>query len=218
MASIPSDKLRIDFGWMLNRVADCLSKVDCNKIALAEQLPKSMIDPESDVFQVTLLHTLEGRGKFGPLNPDGLIEILKKLQRMDAISEVDQYKSEQRYKNERELHKRRKRELRKKGKQDDCTKNAVTEPEVERLVAEAKSRTFAHIQSKLRELDVCVRKADRYSRGEVGIVEVRESFMRFYETIETNEGKYRTSSMSSSSTSTSEGSSCTDDASKCLQY
>ena len=205
--SIPSKKLRIDFGWMLNRVADYLSKVDCNKIAHAEQIPKSLIDPDSDLLPVTLLHTLEGRGKFSPLNPEGLIEILKKIPRLDAIKEVNQYKSEQIYKSERELYKQRKKESKRRGKQQKCTEKieAENKEEVERMVAEAKSRTFALIAAKMKELEECEMNAKRYSEGEVSIEEVRASFMRYSETLDANARRYRTASMSSNSTNTSDG-------------
>ena len=77
------------------------------------------------------------------------------------------------------------------------------------MAAEAKSKIFALFTAKMRELEECEMKS---KKGEISIEEGRASFMSLSATLDTNERHYRTPSMCSSSTSTSEGS---DDDSKC---
>ena len=211
-SSLPSEKLRIDFGWMLNDVADYLSKHDCNKIAHAEQLPKSLFTPDSEDSGVTLLHTLQGRGKFNPLDPKGLIEMLKRLKKADAIEVVERYKSEQRYKEERERYKQEKKVSKKKGKQqivqvpDSVPQNME---EFEKLLATAKVKSLTLIDTVMKALGTWENKVEQYRTGSIDIEEVSESFRKFSETLEksgrTLQKDLSKSSLTSSSSDESQG-------------
>ena len=194
--SLPSEKLRIDFGWMLNDVADSLSKNDFEKVARAE-LPKSLwnLDSVGCDTTVTLLHTLAARGKFGPLDPDGLIEILKKLKNASAVEIVKQYKSEARYKQE-------KRRTKKKDKLQETSEPENIE-EVEKLLATAKIESITHISTVMKALGVCESKVELYKANDINIEEVTESFVKFSGTLEKTKNTLRKALSGSSITSSS---------------
>lgn len=46
---IPSRKLKVDFGWLLDRVTEGLDISECQRIARAEDLPKSKISDSERV-------------------------------------------------------------------------------------------------------------------------------------------------------------------------
>ncbi len=182
MAVIPSDKLRTNFGWLLNDVSDDLSKTDCRKIAYAEQLPKSMIIPDCEDFHVELLHLLQARGRFGPLNPEGLIEILKKAKKNEAIKKVQQYKAEQRYKEELKEHQK----LKKKRGHYDNTENPAPEnmEEFEKMLATMKTKTFSVLNTLTKAVIKTESIFEQYKNGHVLDIEVKQSFQRLSEVME----------------------------------
>ena len=163
MASkIPSKELRVDFGWMLYRVTEGLDISECQSIARAEGLPKSKIS-DSENFRVNLLSLLHERRRFGPLELDGLIEILLNIKRENLIDEVEQYKSEQRYKEEREQYK--------------IQKGKSYRPQSEEI--EEIGHQIATIRSKMLLMLKAVLEAEenfeKYKTGEKTIEEVRKS-------------------------------------------
>ena len=170
MASLPSRKLRREFGYLLNTVGDYLSKNDCLKIAQAEEVPKHMIDPDSDELQVTLLHALHARRLFSPLNPDGLIEILKRVNKYDAIEEVNQYKSEERYKTEfTEREQRQQFEMKKKVPLPEKVED------IEKLLAIAQAKT----SKQLAALETWESYVEKYKNRETSFVEMDEAHKKF---------------------------------------
>ena len=183
-SSLPTKKLQKQFGYMLNKVGDYLSKEEYLKIALAEglNLPESMLNPDSDNFQVMVLHTLHLRGSLKALNPEGLIEILKKINRIDAIYEVNQYKAEPRFKNERERYKQEKKLLKKKGKQEDAPQVLKDVEKIKKLLVIARAKAIIHSLSET--LETLESDFEQYKDGYVSLVGVNESCKKFSETLE----------------------------------
>ncbi len=160
--NVPSTKLKLDFGWMLDRISEGLDISECQRIAIAEDLPKSKIS-DSKNFRTTLLSLLRERRRFGPLELDGLIEILQNVKRENLIDEVEQYKSEQRYKEERAKYKKQKGKYRQP--QSDEMK------EIGQQIATFKSKLLLMVKAFLEAED----DFEKFKTGEKTIDEVRKS-------------------------------------------
>ena len=175
--------LKREFSWMLNTVADYLSKNDCLKIAHAEQL--TLINPDSEEFQLTLLLTLQGKGLFGPLNPDGLIEILKRINRNDAVCEVTQYESEYRCKIEKECHKLKKQAIKKD--EDQGVNLPENMEEIEKLLTTAKAKMYSQIKA----LESWESSIEQYRTGAVSLMEVNKLCTKYSERVERSANIFR---------------------------
>ena len=101
-----------EFRYMLLRVARNLSDEECEDIAFAEGLPKdvSLPDPSKGIknIRIYMLQQLVARGRFSPLTPDGLLDILENITRLDLKSEVEKYKQSKHFKDsKKELGKKK---------------------------------------------------------------------------------------------------------------
>ncbi len=168
VSRIPSTKLTLDFGWMLDRISEGLDISECQRIAIAEDLPKSKIS-DSENFRTTLLSLLRERGRFGPLELDGLIEILQNIKRENLIDEVEQYKGEQRYKEERKQYKKQ------KGKYRQPQSKELNE--IGQQIAIRKTKALLMVKAVLEAED----DFEKYKTGERTIQEVRKSFYKCLE-------------------------------------
>ncbi len=168
VSRIPSTKLTQDFGWMLDRISEGLDISECQRIAIAEDLPKSKIS-DSENFRTTLLSLLRERRRFGPLELDGLIEILQNIKRENLIDEVEQYKGEQRYKEEREQYKKQ------KGKYRQPQSEELNE--IGQQIAIRKTKALFMVKVVLEAED----DFEKYKTGERTIQELRKSFHKCLE-------------------------------------
>ncbi len=173
MDLLPSQKLRTTFGWLLNDISDHLSKKDCSKIAHAEQIPKSLINSDCDEFEVELLHLLQTRGRYGPLNPDGLIDVLEKAKKIEAIEEVQKYKADQRYREESKEYLESKKHTERVGVIKPTPENTE---EFEVRLALMKTKTFTIFNTLTKAVSKTESMLEQYKNGSVAITKVTKSF------------------------------------------
>lgn len=214
MAFIP-EELNIEFRYMLLDVTAELTRAECRQIAFAEGLPKSLYTCDQDTnedLKLLVLHTMEAKGRFDPLNPDGLCQILKKRNRHDVAREIDKYKAGQRFKEVKKLEKEQKRKLSKRQKGGP---SRPPKPEnmdaAEELLALARTKTIVLIDKEMKALNICARQVEQYRNREIDYDQVKASFKKFTDVVERSGRTMQTalsgsSIKSESSTSSTEGS------------
>ena len=189
MTFVP-EELNIEFRYMLLDVTAELTRSECRQIAFAEGLPKSLYTCDEETnedLKLLVLHTLEAKGRFDPLNPDGLCQILKKRNRHDVTREVEKYKAGQHFKDAKKLDKEQKKlSKRQKGGPsiEEHTPIPVDMDTVEELLALARTKTIVLIDKEMKALNICARQVEEYRKGKIDYPQVKASFKKFTEVVE----------------------------------
>jgi len=108
MAETSNEELLRNFRYLLLEVSDGLTEDECGRIAFGELGEKGKQNPQLDV-----LCKLEADGRFSPLNPHGLREILERNKLSHLASKVKVYSDSALFK---KVEKEKKRQKRKSGR------------------------------------------------------------------------------------------------------
>ena len=118
MATLNTDVSK-EFRYMLLHIAEWLKPEECKGIVYVENLPPSY----NTKTALEVLARLEANGEYSPLNPDGLLKLLTRLNRSDLARHVKEYKASSLFK---KAQKEAKQEKRKKDHKTDDHKAKVT--------------------------------------------------------------------------------------------
>ncbi len=88
--AIASANVAKEFRSMLIRVAQQLTEDEILRMYFEEGVSLEL-PPGLQNVRIHLLHKLEAKGVFSPNNPDGFVNILKRLPREDLVVEVNKY-------------------------------------------------------------------------------------------------------------------------------
>ena len=103
MATLDTDVSK-EFRYMLLHIAEWLKPEECKGIVYVENLPLSY----NAKTALEVLARLEANGEYSPLNPDGLLKLLTRLNRSDLARKVKEYKASSLFKKTQKEEKRKK--------------------------------------------------------------------------------------------------------------